>query len=792
MKRIVSLVLSAVLLLSCMMIPVYAEAGYNSDVTVSATLDKSSIPAGTAQTVILSLRISKQEDLFSIGYKINVPNGWSISSIESGSNDIVFSLDDGHYSLKSGVVSWYKAVNKSTDSNGTIGIIKISVPADTAAGDYTVSVDDIELATSNKNNDNAWMKNKSASATLSIKGSKVLESIIIKTAPKKTAYKAGENFDPAGMVVTANYSDKSSQTVTDYTVKDGKNLTAGKTSVTISYTDNGVTKTVSQPITVESKSRTLLRINVKTAPNKTKYLPGEKFDATGMVITAYYSDDTSLNLKYYTIVDGDKLKAGQTVVIISYSEDGVTKTATQAITVAAESKTLSKISIKSAPSKTKYIQGQNFDASGMVVVAAYTDGTTATVTDYTVTDGENLKAGKTSVKISYTENGITKTVNQSITVEAKALTKISVKTAPKKTKYVAGENFDKTGMVVVATYNDGTTKTVSDYEITDGKKLSESKKSVKISYTENGVTKTTTQSITVSKQKSDKSVSGIEITSNPAKTAYVAGESFDTEGMVITARYSDNTSEIVTDYTVIDGDNLEAGQTYVTISYTENGVTKTVTQAITVDVKKASELVIETAPTKTTYTEGENFDPAGMVLTLRYNDNTTETITDFVVIDGENLKAGQISVTINYTSPDGITVSVTQNITVESNVIHVSDVKLNTESLTLKVNDTASLVATVSPADATNKNVIWSSSNENAVTVDENGNLKAVGEGEAVITATTLDGNKTASCTVSVEPASLLWLYILIAVLALIAAAAIIFFIVKNKKKEEDDDGIEE
>ena len=65
---------------------------------------------------------------------------------------------------------------------------------------------------------------------------KTLSSIAVTTAPTKTTYTAGENFDPAGMVVTATYSDSSTAAVTGYTVTDGNSLTAGTTSVTISYT----------------------------------------------------------------------------------------------------------------------------------------------------------------------------------------------------------------------------------------------------------------------------------------------------------------------------------------------------------------------------------------------------------------------------------------------------------------------------------------------------------------------------------------------------------------------------
>ena len=55
----------------------------------------------------------------------------------------------------------------------------------------------------------------------------------------------------------------------------------------------------------------------------------------------------------------------------------------------------------------------------MVVKATYNDGSSKEITGYTVTDGEKLTAGKTSVTISYTEGEVTKTTTQSITVVAK-------------------------------------------------------------------------------------------------------------------------------------------------------------------------------------------------------------------------------------------------------------------------------------------------------------------------------------------------------------------------------------
>ena len=81
-----------------------------------------------------------------------------------------------------------------------------------------------------------------------------LSSIAVTTQPTKKTYIAGENFDPTGMVVTATYDDASTAAVTGYTVKDGNALTAGKTSVTIRYTEGGETKEATQDITVNAPS----------------------------------------------------------------------------------------------------------------------------------------------------------------------------------------------------------------------------------------------------------------------------------------------------------------------------------------------------------------------------------------------------------------------------------------------------------------------------------------------------------------------------------------------------------
>ena len=86
----------------------------------------------------------------------------------------------------------------------------------------------------------------------------------------------------------------------------------------------------------------------------------------------------------------------------------------------------------------------------------------------------------------------------------------------------------------------------------------------------------------------------------------------------------------------------------------------------------------------------------------------------------------------------------------EPDPIWVTDVEITPTEVTLTVGETAVLSATVFPTDADNPAVTWSTSDETVVTVQE-GLITAVAPGTAVIKVTTVDGNYTASCLVTVE-----------------------------------------
>ena len=108
---------------------------------------------------------------------------------------------------------------------------------------------------------------------------------------------------------------------------------------------------------------------------------------------------------------------------------------------------------------------------------------------------------------------------------------------------------------------------------------------------------------------------------------------------------------------------------------------------------------------------------------------------------------GEALITVK-TEDGGKTASCT--VTVKAKIIPVESITLDQSEKTLNIGETVTLKATVSPENATNKNISWSSDKTDVATVDENGNVSANSVGTATIKATA--GGKSATCTITVKP----------------------------------------
>lgn len=163
-----------------------------------------------------------------------------------------------------------------------------------------------------------------------------------------------------------------------------------------------------------------------------------------------------------------------------------------------------------------------------------------------------------------------------------------------------------------------------------------------------------------------------------------------------------------------------------------------------------------TNPTKKKYVAGESFDPAGLIVTGTYSDNSMAEITDGIdwISDPDPLTSGTTSVSVIAKVGTITSEPYTVNGLTVASVISVESVSIDESEINLTEKEIATLTATISPTGATNQKISWSSSSTSVATVvaGENNTAKvtAIAGGTATITVTTDDGDKTATCTVKV------------------------------------------
>ncbi len=160
-----------------------------------------------------------------------------------------------------------------------------------------------------------------------------------------------------------------------------------------------------------------------------------------------------------------------------------------------------------------------------------------------------------------------------------------------------------------------------------------------------------------------------------------------------------------------------------------------------------------------TLTEGETLR---LTATVKPTNATNKSITwsssntSVATVDANGKVTAKAAgtATITATANDGSGVNASCVVTVEKKVVAVSSITLSQSLATLIEGGTLTLTATVTPDDATNKAVTWSSSNTSVATVDANGKVTAIAPGTATITATANDGSGvSATCEVTVVAA---------------------------------------
>ena len=251
-------------------------------------------------------------------------------------------------------------------------------------------------------------------------------------------------------------------------------------------------------------------------------------------------------------------------------------------------------------------------------------------------------------------------------------------------------------------------------------------------------------------------VSGVSL----SKTSMTLVEG-DSETISATVSPSNATNQSISwssspsDVASVDGGKVTAlkpGKATVTVTTADGG--KTATCSVTVEAKKIPVTGVTLDKTEAELVEGESIT---LTATIAPEDATDKTVSwvssdeEIAKVDSEGkvsaIAPGTADITV--TTTDGEKKAVFA-LTVVAKVVPVESIAIDKETLELVEGDSATLTATVSPDNASDKTYAWTSSNPDVATVAEDGTVTAIAPGNTTITATSNDGGKTASCEVSV------------------------------------------
>ena len=236
---------------------------------------------------------------------------------------------------------------------------------------------------------------------------KTLTGITIKTCPH-TTYTAGEQFNKAGMVITAAYDDGSTKDVqpTYFQFTPVDPLTVNDKEVTITYTEGNVTQIAKQKITVNPKALTANMVQ----PIASQPYTGSAIEPT---VTVNAGEKTLTAGTDYTVTYKDNTNVGTAKVIVT-GKGNYTGSVEAKFNITAKALTASMV---------RDIAAQTYTGSPIVPELTVKDGETALSkdTDYTVKYQNNLNAGTATVTLTGKGN-YSDSVSKTFTIKQKDVT----------------------------------------------------------------------------------------------------------------------------------------------------------------------------------------------------------------------------------------------------------------------------------------------------------------------------------------------------------------------------------
>ena len=536
-----------------------------------------------------------------------------------------------------------------------------------------------------------------------------VDTLVIDTPMTKTEYSHGENIDFSGLklkatkrsgateVLTSSSSDLSiSENTADINSSkftafpdDGTGIKKGTQKITFSYKGKSIDGTIVVNDTVDT-------VELTNQPTKQVYKYGENLDLTGAKLKISFG---SGNTSIINLPDGNVAVSAYSSTTIG-TEQNLTvtyggKTAVKTIDVEVYNY-IDSASI-TPPNKVEYSYNTDLDLTGasMQLIWKNSNVTNVAITDSMISGYNKTSEGKQTITVTYNVeyvlsdgNKISDTIIKTFKVDVvNNISKIDI-TAPTKTKYNHGDSLDLTGGIIKITYENGAeeTRTMTTAMITetDGSTVNMSptnydntnkvSKTLEIEYTEDGKTGTVNYPIEIIN-----SLKSISLNGTP-KTSYNVNESLET-GLSITVNREDgNTETISVTPDMISGfDTTTEGSKTATISYTENGVTKTTNLNYTV-ADSVTGITLKTKPSKTEYKYQEPLDITGGKITVSKGSGTQDIeIAEGMVSGYDKTTLGKQTLTITYGGQ-----TVTYEVTVKD---YVTGITVTPSVVTGKYND---------------------------------------------------------------------------------------------------------
>ena len=452
--------------------------------------------------------------------------------------------------------------------------------------------------------------------------SEAVKLVSIISLPAKTEYYIGDKLDFTGAMVKVVYTSGREEIIkiTDEIVSGFDMNTVGEQQVTVTIAGASDTYTIH---VIERPAVKL--ITILMPPEKTVFAVGTSFDFAGAKALITYKNGTieTVDITFDMTTGGDIDHIGKQTITYTFGGQSVS------FEVEVVGIELSKIVLTQLPNKLSYLEGNELDLSGMVVTAVMNNGIESTVdTGYTVS-GYSSEPGNHTITITY----MGKTACFEVTVAKKQLVSLMLNALPDKLEYVSGQEFDKSGMQIIANYDNGDAVVTEEYEISGFDDVPGIK---------NIVISLDGKSISFPVRVTARIITDFKLVSLPSKLVYIEYEPFDPTGLRAEVTYNDGLTEAVTDYTIL-GFSSEIGTHTLAVSY--EGFVKSFEISVTPRTLDDIKVI---APDKIIYNIGEEFDATGMRVVACYNNGQELTVDDYRISGFDSSSAGIKTITVTY------------------------------------------------------------------------------------------------------------------------------------------------